>query len=337
MVFLAKTSYSHFGNRRKQAADDDDDGDTTDVDDSEDVIVVPAGFVEAAEKLGLLSAPAASPGPREELQEPPSAPHTQLDEKPPTTERLSMPSSPPAVPEAIPSVPSPSSIQPPYEVLESVLTGVDNSDIQTTAATNSPTHLEPSKPSAPISVPQAASVPEPFQEAPWSFAPQYQNSTFWDNNMNDAQAFHCHQQDIQNALYLGPTSDDVDMEFSGATAIGRPVYSLPTMWTSPQPEHQMLYSHVDQVADNNNYYETYTMDNIHPSWASVVSIPIPISQPLKQYVERQRFQPVQNESVQQSAQINQPPVNHEVDPIAVASCFWTGLGLLSLLQAFRRA
>ena len=243
--------------------------------------MVPAGFVEAAEKLGLLSAPAASSGPREELEEPPSVAHSQPDEKPPMAERLSTeietPSSPPAVPEMTFSVSSPSLIQPCYEVPESVLAEVVNNDSQTIAASGSLTHPESSEPSAPISVPQAASVLESFQEAPWSSAPQHQNSTFWDNNTNDAQAFHYHQ-DIQNALYLGSTSDDVDMEFSGATMIEPVVYSLPTMWTSPQPqpEHQTFYSHVNQVVDNNNHYQTYTMDNIHPNWASMVSIPRPV-------------------------------------------------------------
>jgi len=244
--------------------------------------VVPAGFVEAAEKLGLLSAPSASSGPREELEEPPSVAHSQPDEKPPVAERLSTaietPSSPPAVPETIFSVSSPSSIQPCYEVPESVLAEVASNDSQTIATSGSLTHPESSKPSAPISVPQAASVLESFQESPWSSAPQHQNSTFWDNNMNDAQAFHYHQQDIQNALYLGSTGDDIDMEFSGAITIEPTVYSLPTMWTSPrpQPEHQTFYPHVDQVVDNNNHYQTYTMDNIHPNWASMVSIPSPV-------------------------------------------------------------
>jgi hypothetical protein len=47
--------HSHFGNRQKKAAAGNDDGNTTNVDDDgEDIIVVPAGFIEVAENLVLL-------------------------------------------------------------------------------------------------------------------------------------------------------------------------------------------------------------------------------------------------------------------------------------------
>jgi hypothetical protein len=105
-------------------------------------------------------------------------------------------------------------------------------------------------------------------------ASQHQTSTFWGNNMNAAQELRFHQQDIQNSFYLGST-DDINMEFSGAATMETPVYSLPMMWTSAQlqSEHQIFCSHVGQVAANNECYQTYIMDNHHPNWASTVSIP----------------------------------------------------------------
>jgi hypothetical protein len=141
----------------------------------------------------------------------------------------------------------------------------DNS--QTTAAASATPYLESSESSAAILVPQDASVPESFQEAS---ASQHQSS--WNDNIYHAQEFHFHQQgDTRNAFYPGST-DDVNMEFSGAATMELPAYSLPTMWTSPQPQpqHQTFYPHVSQVADNNSY----RTDSIHPtSWASMVSTP----------------------------------------------------------------
>lgn len=139
---------------------------------------------------------------------------------------------------------------------------------QTTAAISATPYLESSESSAAILVPQDASVPESFQESSAS-------QSSWNDNMYHAQEFHFHrQEDAQNAFYPGST-DDVNMEFSGAATMELPAYSLPTMWTSPQPqpEHQTFYPLVSQVADNNSY-RTYTMDSIHPtSWASMVSTP----------------------------------------------------------------
>lgn len=263
----------------------------TDVeDDDEDVVVVPAGFIEVAENLGLLSTPAAS-GPREKLEEPHSAPHVQPDEKPPTIEHpcteIETPSSSRAATQATSLAPSPfpslspsSSTQPSYMVPASVVVEAICNDSQNTAATSSPTYLESSEPSAPFSVPQAASVPELFQETAGSSASQHQTSTFCDNNINNTETFHFHGQDIQ----IGSTGDDINMQFLDAT-MEPPVRPLPATWTTPQPqsEHQSFYSHVSQVAYNNdNNNRRYTMNGIYPNWTSMASIPIfccPVNKP----------------------------------------------------------
>jgi hypothetical protein len=61
------------------------------------------------------------------------------------------------------------------------------------------------------------------------------------------------------------------------------------MWTS-QPEH---YSQVDQVADNINQYQTYTMHNIHVNWASMISIPSSVALLVNRIETVRRFQPMQ--------------------------------------------
>lgn len=242
--------------------------------------MVPAGFVEVAEMLGLLNNSAAPP---KEFEEPPSALHAQSDESQAVVEtrstRIETPlNSPPlAVPQIISSVPSPfSSTQPSHMFPEPGKFEVIHDASQTAAATSPTAYVESSEPSAPISVPHSGSAPESFQEVSWSSACQFQHPTTWQNNMNDAEAFRFHQQNVQNHFYPGST-DDVDMEYLGEAAMELSVYeSVPTMWTSPQPqpENQMYYnSHVGQVADNINQNHTYAMDDIHANWPTMVSIP----------------------------------------------------------------
>jgi hypothetical protein len=153
---------------------------------------------------------------------------------------------------------------------------VVNDDGQTAAATTPPTYLESSAHIAPIPVPHTASVPESFQEAAWSSAPQFQHSIFWQNSMNTVETVNLHQQDIQNDFYLGSTDGDVIMEFGDETAMEPPVYSIPTMWTSSQlqNENQTFYSNLDRVVNNINEhgYQTYFTNDIQANWASVVSI-----------------------------------------------------------------
>ena len=124
-------------------------------------------------------------------------------------------------------------------------------------------------------------------------------------------------KDIQNQ-YLGSTDDDIDMLSVAEAMIETPDYSIPTTWTS-QPEHQIFYSQVGQpeVANNiNQRYQTYTrpMHN-HENWASMVSIPSSVALLVNQIETVCQFQPMQNESI---SHMNQPQVNHPVDPLAAA-------------------
>lgn len=278
LVLYQKRLLLTFRNRRKQATTGNDDGDVTDVDDEEDVIVVPAGFVEAAENLGLLSTSATSSGPPAGLEEPSPAPHVQPDEKPPAelpaTIKTPSPSIP--VPQTGSSAPSPpSSTQPlPVEV-------IDNHDnIQ-------------DKPSPPISesVPQATSVPELSQEAGWSFPPQYQNTAFCDD-VNDPQPFQLHHQGIQNPFYPDSTNEDINMDLSSTDMLESPVYSLPTIRISPQPEHHVFYRHFSQVANNNLNDQTYTMN---PNRASMVSVPGSIVLLVDRIEARSSFNSISNQ------------------------------------------
>ena len=148
----------------------------TDVDESEDAVVVPAGFVEAAEQLGLLSASV----PREKSEEPLSGPPVKLDDKPLTTEqvftRIQTPS-PLAVPETIASAP-PSSTQLSHAVPEPEVNNHDH----TTQASSSSLYLGSYEPTAPISVPESS------QEATWSSsAPEYQDSAFWNRYLGSSE------------------------------------------------------------------------------------------------------------------------------------------------------
>jgi hypothetical protein len=128
-------------------------------------------------------------------------------------------------------------------------------------------------------MPLAASIPESFQEAVW---PSAGPETF----------FHFHQQDIQNHFHLGSTDNDVDMisESMDEAMIETPDDSIP--WTS-EPEH---YSYVDQVADNTNQYQTYTMHDIHVNWVSMVSIPSSVALLVNHIKTVHQFQPMQSES-----------------------------------------
>ena len=151
----------------------------TDVDESEDAVVVPAGFVEAAEQLGLLSASV----PREKSEEPVSAPLVKLDDKPLAMEqvstRIETPSPSLAVPETIASAPSPpSSTQLSYAVPEPEV----NHHNHTAQASTSSLHLGSYELTAPISVPESS------QEATWSSsAPEYQDSAFWNGYLGSSE------------------------------------------------------------------------------------------------------------------------------------------------------
>jgi hypothetical protein len=56
------------------------------------------------------------------------------------------------------------------------------------------------------------------------------------------------------------------MEFMDEASMEHPDYSV------PQPENQIFYSQVGQVADKINQCETYAMRNIHVNWTTMVSI-----------------------------------------------------------------
>ena len=185
-------------------------------------------------------------------------------------------------------------------------------DNQTSAATTPP---EPS-----TSMPHAASIPGSFQEAVWSPASQFQDTEFFQNNMNDPEAFHFHQQEIQNHFYLGSTDDDVDMKSVREATMEPPDYSVPMVWTSesesiqPQPEEQIFYSQVGQVVDNIDQHQTYTLHNSRVSWASMVSIPKFVAVLVVNHIETVcLFQPMENESINH---MYQSEFNHPVDPLA---------------------
>ena len=137
--------------------------------------------------------------------------------------------------------------------------------------------------------------------------------------MNGPEESHFHQQDIQyHCFYLGSTDDDIDMKSMREATMEPPEYSVPMMGTSesiqPQPEQQIFYSQVGQVADNINQYqlETYHMHNSRVNWASMVSIPKFVALLVNRIETVRQFQPMQNKSINH---MYQPEFNHPVDPV----------------------
>ena len=175
----------------------------------------------------------------------------------------------------------------------------------------------PPKPSMPT--PHAASIPESFPEVVWSSASRFQDSRFFQNNMNAPETSHFHQHDIQNHSYLGSIDDDddVDMISIGDAMMEPPDCPVPMKWTS-QPEHEITYG---QVADSINQCQTtyYTIHNIQVNSASMVSIPSFVILLVNRIETVRQLQPMQLEN--ESNDRNQPHLNHPINPLAATIHF----------------